>query len=192
MLKSIKNIFSNCRRILGNRTWGRILEALGDDLDSENFPEKLESLKSRLGLPEYVPDLARVEQAYNKIASGPAVSDHAINTICVNPMLKLLPVGWKHLTDLMRTEPGKPPAVDPSKGTHILIWKHPETGRMHIQEADDADLLALKIIIEKTDYKTAAAQGGVTIGVIDHTIQRSISRGILVSPPSRIRRNLSP
>ena len=157
MLKSIKNTFSNCHRILGNKTWGRILEALEDDIDSDNFPEKLDSLIPRLGLPEYVPDLARIEQAHSKIASSPGVSDRAFNATCVNPMLKLLPVDWKHLPGLMNSEPGNQPAVEPSKGTHILIWKHPETGRMHIQEADDADLLALKIIVEKTDYKTAAA-----------------------------------
>ena len=192
MLKTNLKIFSNCHRILGNKTWVRVLEALGEDIDVENFPENLDALKSSLGLPEYIPDLARIEQAFYQITSDPVVSCHEVDAICVNPSLKLVPVGWKHLPGLMAAEPGKEPAVEPCADTHVMVWRHPETGQRHVRAADNTDLLALKITIEKIEKKTAAAEGGVTIGVIDQTIRHSISQGILISPISRIRRNASP
>jgi selenobiotic family peptide radical SAM maturase len=165
---------------------------LGDDIHAENLPEKLDALKTPLGLPEYIPDLARIEQTLYQVTSDPAPSHHAVDSLCVNPTLKLVPVRWKHLPALLEAESNTEPAIEPSADTHVLIWKHPETGKMHIQEADDADLLALKITVEKTEKKAAAAEGGVTIDVIDHALRRSISQGILLSPLSRIRRNSPP
>jgi len=165
---------------------------LGEDTDAKSFPEKLEALKSQLDLPEYITDLARIEQALYQTASDPAVSLHAVESPCVNPTLKLVPVGWKHLPGLMTAEPGREPAVEPCEDTHVMAWRHPVTGKQHVREADNRDLLSLKITIDKTDKRAAAAEGGVTIGVIDQVIRHGLSQGILISPLSRIRRNTSP
>ena len=165
---------------------------MGEDIDAENFPEKLDALKSQPGLPEYIPDLARIEQAFYQIASDPAVSHHEVDFICINPTLKLVPVGWKHLPGLMAAESGKEPTIEPCADTHVMVWRHPETGKRHVREADNTDLLSLKITLEKTDKEAAAAEGGATIGVIDQAIRHSIAQGILISPISRIRRNVSP
>ena len=171
------NIFSNCRRILGDQTWGRVLEALGDETEPQDIPDKLDSLKPNLHLPEYIPDLSRVEWALSQVSSDPAVSHQKYIAISVNPSLKLVPVGWKQLSTLMSAESGKEPVVEISAGTHVMIWRHPKTDKTHIREANDTDLLSLKITVEKTNSKTAAAMGDVAIGVIDRAIRHSISEG---------------
>ena len=186
------NIFSNCRRILGDQTWGRVLEALGDETEPQDIPDKLDSLKPNLHLPEYIPDLSRVEWALSQVSSDPAVSHQKYIAISVNPSLKLVPVGWKQLSTLMSAESGKEPVVEISAGTHVMIWRHPKTDKTHIREANDTDLLSLKITVEKTNSKTAAAMGDVAIGVIDRAIRHSISEGILISPRSLIQRDLRP
>ena len=187
-----QTIFSNCHRILGLQTWGRILEALEDETTPHAFSERLDSLKSTLSLPEFLPDLARVEWALFQVTADPAVVFHKSDTISVNPTLKLVPVGWKHLAALMATETGNETTIARSAGTHVMIWKHPHTGKPHVREADDTDLLSLKITVENIDAKTAATMGNVAIGVIDRAIRRSISQGILISPPSLILRDPAP
>lgn len=187
-----QNIFPHCRRILGNRTWERILEALGDEIDTQYFPEKLDFLKSHLGYLEYIPDLARMEFAIFQVTSDPADLHQKVDAISVNPTLKLVLVDWKHLPALITSEPLNEPMAEPSAGTHVMIWRHPETSTLHVREADDAHLLSLKVTVEKTNPETAAAMGDGTIGVIDRAVRRSISQGVLISPPSNIRRNPSP
>jgi selenobiotic family peptide radical SAM maturase len=184
-----QNIFSNCHRILGSQAWGRILETLEDESNPQDFPEKLGGLKSILSLPEFLPDLARIEWALFQLTSNAALSLQKPDAICVNPNLKLVPVEWKHLDAFFKAGPDEDPAVEPCSGTHVMIWGHPKTGKPHVREADDTDLLSLKITVEKTDPKTAAAAGNVPIGIIGRAIRRSISQGILISPPSRIQRN---
>jgi selenobiotic family peptide radical SAM maturase len=186
-----RNIFSNCHRILGSQTWGRILETLDDESNPQDFPQKLDGLKSILPLPEFLSDIARIEWALFQFTSDPAVSIQKIDAICVNPNLRLVPVGWKHLDAFFTAEPHEGLAVEPCIGTHVMIWRHPKTGKPHVREADDTDLLSLKITVEKTDPKAAATAGNVPIGVIDRAIRRSISQGILLSPPSRIQRDPS-
>ena len=163
-----------------------------DETNPQAFPDKLDGLKSILPLPEYLSDLARIEQALFQVTSDPFVPLQKIDAISVNPTLNLIPVGWKHLAALIKAEPGKEPVAEPAPGTHVMIWRHPETGKPHVREADAADLLALKITVENTDPKTAAAMGNGTIGVVDRAVRHAIAIGILISPPSLILRNPPP
>lgn len=165
---------------------------MGDETEPQDFAEKLDSLKSTLALPEHIPDLARIEWALSQVRSGPAVAHQKNVAISVNPSLKLVPVGWKHLTALMKVNSGKDPVIEISAGTHVMIWRHPKTDKTHIREANDTDLLSLKVTVEKTDPKTAASMGNVAIGVIDRAIRHSISQGVLISPRSLIQRDIRP
>jgi len=184
-----QKIFSNCHRILGSQAWGRILEALSEDLNPQIFPDKLISLKRSVGLPDFIIDLARIEWALHQAKEQAAPFHKKIDRVTVNPTLALVPVSWKNLVALMKTTPAENPLVQESAGTHIIIWRHPKTGELHFREADDIDLLALKITVEKIAPKEAAAIGGVTVGAIASTLHRAIARGILISPESLIRRD---
>ena len=115
-----------------------------------------------------------------------------IESISVNPTLALVPVSWTNLVAIIHSETEADSCIEKASGVHILVWRHLKTGKLHVREAGDADLLRLKIIVEKIKYEKAAAQGGVTVGVIGSAIQQAISQGILLSPASRIRRHALP
>jgi selenobiotic family peptide radical SAM maturase len=187
-----QKIFSNCRRILGKQTWGGILEALDEDLDPHVFPDTLLSQKNTRALPDFIIDLARIEWAIHKVKQDAAPIQQKIDALRVNPSLALVPVSHKNLESLMAIEEIREAnGVETSDEFHMIIWRHPKTSRLHFREANDADLLALKIIVENIESKEAAAAGGVTVGAIDSILHRAISQGFLLSPPSRIRRETS-
>jgi selenobiotic family peptide radical SAM maturase len=188
----LQTIFSNCHRILGNKTWGRILGALDNNLEPRLFPDWLLSHKSTIILPEYIIDLARIEWALHQIEQEVTPIQQNTDTLSVNPSLALVPVSHKNLASLIHGEKTKKNhEVHASEGTHIIIWRHPKTSEIHILEASDADLLALKIVVENIKPKDAAAIGGVTVATIDSALSRAISQGFILSPASLIRRDIS-
>ena len=185
-------IYTNCRRILGNQTWGRILHELDENPQPGFFADKLLLFRHPLALPDFIVDLARIEWALHKAGSGAVPALSKIESVSVNPTLALVPVSWTNLVAIIHSTTKADSDIEKASGVHILVWRHLKTGKLHVREADDADLLALKLIVEKIEYEEAAAQGGVTVGVIGSAIQKAISQGILLSPASRIRRHAFP
>jgi selenobiotic family peptide radical SAM maturase len=181
-------IFSSCRRILGKRTWGRIQAVLGKDFAPQTFADELSVLKKKLSLPDFIDDLARIELIWYQTKNQTLASDFLPENIVINPTLALTPVSWKNLPILIKTAVQKKlPHPEPSQ-THVMIWQHPETGIQKIRDAEDIDLLALKIILEGMDPREAAAIGNINVRTIHSTLARAITQGILVSPPSLIQR----
>jgi selenobiotic family peptide radical SAM maturase len=187
-----RKIYTNCRRILGNQAWGRILQELDEESQPGFFADKLAILRHALALPDFIMDLARIEWALHKAGSEAVPDLSTIESVSVNPTLALLPVSWKNLVGIIHSTTKADSHIEKAAGIHILVWRHPKTGKLQLREAGDADLLALKIIVEKIKYDIAAAQGGVTVGVIESTIQQAVSQGILLSPASQIRRHALP
>jgi selenobiotic family peptide radical SAM maturase len=98
----------------------------------------------------------------------------------------MVPVNWRSLIAFIASE-----AVTPEPLTqtgHVMIWQHPESGKIKFREAADVDLLALKLIVEQVDPREAAALGDVTPGDVWKAINRAVKHGFLLSPPSRIQR----
>jgi len=187
-LDNYQRIFSNCRRTLGKKTWGRVLAALDEHSEPQSFPDTLSSLKSAVDLPDYIADLARLEWIYHRTKEGKAPPYPQLEAITVNPTLTLAPVSWKNIVPLIETDTGKDSRVPESAEVQIMIWHHPKTDKVQIREAGDIDLLALKIIIDQIDPREAAAVGRVNVGNIHTALDRAIAQGILLSPGSRIQR----
>ena len=181
-------IFSNCRRILGKSAWGRVLAALEELSDPHVFPDIFQSMGSVFDVPAYLSDLARLEWESNRIKNSRTPPPQDLESATVNPFLALLPVEWKNLPSLMNGCLDKE-LPEPAR-VHVLIWRHPETGDLHIREAEEIDLLALKITVEKIDPRAAAAIGGIHTGAIRSALDRAIAQGILIAPESRIKRSV--
>jgi selenobiotic family peptide radical SAM maturase len=181
-------IFSSCRRILGKKTWGRIQAVLGKDIAPQTFVDKLSFLKKKLSLPDFIDDLARIEWIWHQAENQALSLDSLPEEIVVNPSLTLTPVSWKNLPVFIK--PNKQNNVPhPEKSqTHVMIWQHPETGKQIIRDAEDIDLLALKIILEGIDPREAAAIGNINVRAIHTALDRAVTKGILMSPPSLIQR----
>lgn len=160
-----------------------------EDLTPQTFPDKLISLTHDPAVPDFIVDLARIEWAFHQAKTDAAPFDPNIDKLTVNPTLVLVPVSWRNLPTVMNTKAGEDPWVQESAGTLVLIWRHPKIGKVHIREAEDIDLLALKITVEEIDPREAAAIGKVAVSTIESARHRAISQGILMSPESLIRRD---
>nr|WP_319394982.1 thio(seleno)oxazole modification radical SAM maturase SbtM [uncultured Desulfobacter sp.] len=184
-------IYPNCRRILGDSTWGRILKALDNDFDPAFFSEKLSLIKQSMHLPGFIDDLARIEWTMYGLGqiNDPLKPD--IDGLSLNPWLTLLPVSYGHLAQIVtaKENPEENPPLRVPDNVHVMVWRHPQTGEIHVREAEDADLLALKIVAENIDFHAAAAEGGVTIGVIDAVVNQAACQGLVLKPKSLIIRS---
>jgi hypothetical protein len=155
------SIFSTCRRTLDNNTWGRVLAAMDEDDPPESFPGILAALTADLNLPA---DLARLEWTLYQNQGQPHGIGQPVDMATANPSLTLLPVGWKHLPDLI--EPAASQITPLCEPAHIMIWQHPRSAEWRCRDAEDIDLLALKLIVEQIDPRPAATQGKVSVSAI--------------------------
>ena len=187
-LNNYLKIFSNCRSTLGTKTWGRVLSALDEDSDPQIFPDQLLSMKTAFELPNFIDDLARLEWALHRTKTDRIPIESGIEPIRVNPTLTLVPVSWKDLAALIETDSGKDARPPVPEQVHVMVWRHSKTGRVHIREAGNIDLLALKIVAEQIDPREAAEIGHVNVRAIHAALDRAVAQGILMSPGSRIRR----
>ena len=190
LFETVEKIFSTCRRTLGRSTWGKVLAAMDEDLTTQSFPDTLDSLISSMDLPGYIADLARLELKLHQLGSAIEDPNRLIRTVTVNPSLTVIPVRWKNLPAFIRANAtGAAPLNDPA---HVILWRHSKSRKLHYREAQDIDLLALKIIVEQIDPKEAARLGQATPGDIQTAIDRAVAQGFLLSPGSRIRREPMP
>lgn len=74
------------------------------------------------------------------------------------------------------------------EGEFILVYRHPDSGKLIVKKAADSDLLALKLIAEEMVPEMAAKTGEVSLGVIGQVINEGVRNGILLKPQARIRR----
>jgi selenobiotic family peptide radical SAM maturase len=140
------------------------------------------TLRARL---PFLDDLRRVEEAFGKLQGVPPIHAHqARAAITVNPDLELLDVAYSGLPSVLTDIAHRP---QPQKG-FVLVYRRPASDRIEIHDAHPTDLLALKIIADGLDYRLLAAEHGVTLGHIDNIVSTAVTKGILICPPSRIRR----
>lgn len=107
--------------------------------------------------------------------------------LCVNPSLEIVSSAWRGLVGLLEQKAcnGQQPEPGPEL---VMVWKSPHDQQTYTEAARPADLAALKIVLEEKDRYSAAREAGVPVGTIDTAIRQAVSRGLLLSPSSRIRR----
>jgi selenobiotic family peptide radical SAM maturase len=132
----------------------------------------------------FLADLARIEEAgYRLLISLPAVPGRVTHRM-VNPALELVPVKWLNLPEFLSDRSVIP---EPGDG-YVLVLIKPGAKHVEVRKADAGDLLALKLVVEEIDSRTAASEGSVSVGTIDDFLYHAEQRGLIIAPPSRIRR----
>ena len=186
--EQLEKIFAECRNSVDSRTWERILSLCENNTESDTLPAILELHKDKLKLPAFLPELALLELTIHKVRSGGADFPSKVDELGVNPTLQLLQVSWKKLPSIFNAAEG--PSAKPEPGEEfVLVWRDPDTGHVRTRTASDEDLLVLKIVVEEVDPKEAAKVGRLPVGAVDAAIHRALYRGLLISPPSGIRRD---
>lgn len=167
----------------------RLLAAAGAALPPGMAPEDVVDYFRRRAespaLPPFMADLARVELAAAAL-HGPfpdPVPDPAVLT--VNPTLSALPVSWRGLPEIIAGSDASPVPAD---AAFVLLWLPPNRRPPVIRTATGRDLLALKIALEEIDPRDASRDGGVSLGAIEGVVDDAVEEGLLLAPPSQIRR----
>lgn len=182
------DIYRTCREIAGSVTWQRLMNGQEFPPDPELLIIGLERMGGQ-GIPEFLPDLARLEWAIHEVEmTSPACRKDA-DAISLNPSLRILEVSWQNLTELCN--PDKPASRrKPESGREmILLWKVARTGAVRFRPATSEDLLSLKMISEAIPAEQVAAEGNLPVGAVDALIDGAVMEGILNAPPSGIRRD---
>ncbi len=180
-------LYPLCFTAVGPDLWESILSSCSELAGPEDIPDIIGSLAGELRLPGYLPDLARLESVIAKIK--PLEIPGSVNDISINPTVALLEIPWKNLPALLDAEKhGQHPVPLPGNEL-VMVWKDHKTSPVNVREASKRDLLVLKLFVEGISPKEAAAEANVPVAVIDNAIEKAKSEGILLAPPSRIRRD---
>jgi selenobiotic family peptide radical SAM maturase len=178
-------IYPRCRTFFDPDTWQQIASSPDLDRKPENFPQNVGSYVPRARLPEFLSELARLEWNIFKVQEKDISVSDDTEEVAINPTLLFLELQWKNLVD---EDASSTKAPEPGS-EHILIWKHPEDHKIRVKTASPEDLLILKMISEGIDRKKVAEVGALPITAVDACVDRAAKRGIIVAPPSRIRRD---
>ena len=69
-----------------------------------------------------------------------------------------------------------------------LVWRDPTDGALRTEIAQPGDLAALKIVVEEKRVEDAAREAGTSVGLIDACLRGAARKGLILAPPSRLRR----
>lgn len=180
-------LFPACRRMVADRQWQEFIAFLSP---AEN-PAELAGLLADPAAPfpdapAYLADLARLELALYRVGQEAASLPAEVEQRTINPSLQLLHSSFSGLPALLGGEDGGQPVPHPEM---ILVWLDPATGTSLAQAAAQEDLLALKLVAEGIEPRQAATLGELPVGTVLATLERATDKGILLAPPSRIRRD---
>lgn len=185
---SVGEIFEKCRSWVDREQWSRIAEARPGD-DPGAFPGFLADHAHRFSVPPFLPDLAELEWAHKRAGEIAIPPPGEISRVCLNPTLQLLNLSWKNLSLLWGAERDIPP---PAPGEEwLLVWRRPRETEVRLAVASRDDLLALKITAEHEDPGGLARAHRLPVGPIEEKLDMAVRKGILLAPPSRIRRDPS-
>ncbi|MDA8159801.1 MAG: thio(seleno)oxazole modification radical SAM maturase SbtM [Desulfobacteraceae bacterium] len=163
-----------------------VFERLLAELKPEDCQAPMALLAGQGRLPAFLPDLFRVENQLLTLARQPPPALAGENgPRQPNPTLRLVPVGFRGLARLL-SAPGPPPS--PAPGVFILLWLEPDSGRPRVEEANDADLLALKLLADPDDCQADLAATPLAARLAEEAIQQGVAKGLILAPPPRLRR----
>jgi selenobiotic family peptide radical SAM maturase len=185
-IERLLEIYPCCLSFIGPGKFNTFIERY-----KESDPKALQNaLEEDHTLPPFLSELARLEWALYEVSNTSVAIPRDIDKICINPTFQILQMSWKNLESLLGQENSSP--IEPEQGKEIVfIWKDPKSNTTKVRRASDEELLILKIIVEGINPEKVAEEGNLPIGAIDRALDRTILKGILLSPKSRIKRDPS-
>jgi len=180
-------IFPTTRILMGQSAWDRTIGTEQDLLTPEGLPDYLAHVLAPHHLP-WLPDLARLELLCHRSMMAAIPPQEERSTLCLNPSLELATLGWRNLPPLV-TSTAQEHLAQVAEGEELVaVWRAPSSGTLRCEAAKPEQLLAIKLIAEEISPEQAARAAGVSVAVIDDLLRAAIHSGILLSPPSRLRR----
>jgi len=180
--------YSACRSVLGDAAWAHLSAQCAKALVEHSLSAALlETGKNRL--PEFLSELAHLEEIASVVEGGKSSRPKEISRPLVNPTIRIIELSWKNLASCLDPDQNIS-AVHPIQAVErVLLWYNPLTHRVSARPVCDEDLLVLKMVVEGISSEAVAAQGGLLVGAVDAAMFRAVAGGLVLTPPSRIRRD---
>ena len=160
--------------------------AAAGDLDAAALLSALRKAADRGNIPFFIPDLCALELAVSRVSRTAAVAPADAVGCVVNPALELCELASSGCAALLdRREAAAAPAPGRER---LLVWKR--DGRVMVETAAPEDLAALKIVSEGIDPDAAAREAKARPELVRAVLGRALERGLVLAPPSRIRRDI--
>ncbi len=138
-------------------------------------------------VPFFSPDVCALELAVNRVAQSSASASPDAGGPVVNPALELVVLESAGCASLLRGNPENRQATPVAGREMVLVWRH--GGKIRAEAATGDDLAALKVVSEGIDPERAEAEAKAAPGLVRALLRRAMDKGLLLAPPSRIRRD---
>ena len=187
--QGIEAIYPVCRVLLGPKAWDRLVSACTPDQGPEQIPDLLELHAGETSTSAFLPSLARLERALHQVMLEGDRVPADVDQLMLNPTIHVLQLPWKEIPALVHTQ-GDIAVVKLELGEEVvLVWMDPKSRSVQFRPASDEDLLVLKMVAEGISTHTVAAMGTVLPAAVGNSVRRAVGDGLLLAPPSRIRRD---
>jgi selenobiotic family peptide radical SAM maturase len=185
---NIDTIYQACRSVVGEKEWARFSKQWAGAITSHSLAEML-SLQRDRSIPAFLSDLALLEETTFSVKENKGSIPAETSLPGVNPTLQIIGVSWKNLTELLDPD-RRGPSLQPIRTSErILVYYNHLADCVIARPATDEDLLVLKMVVECILPETVAAQGKLPIVAVDRALFRASERDLVLTPPSRIRRD---
>ena len=185
--KNLEKMYPVSLSLLPQQVLGEISAAFGATLNLDELPGLLEERAGSSGIPEYLPDLARLELALHKVKLSDAGLPAELDAPDTNPALRMIKLSWKGLISFISRE--KDASVLEGEEM-VLVWKDGKSGDIRLKAASAEDLLVLKIVVEGIETEEIARAGNVPVSAVEDAIDRAAEEGMIHKPQSGIRRDV--
>lgn len=184
--EAIGRRYPACRAAVGEGLWAA-LEAVYSESGGEDPLSRAILLQAdRFALPAFLAELARLEEVLCRSRElRPAIPFPPAER-CLNPTLQAVETRWKGLPERVLGRTTRAPVPGDAV---VLAWCGPRGGEERLREASPADLLALKVVAEGADLRSVAREAGVGVGALEGVIQAAVEDGLVLAPPSQLRRD---
>ena len=190
--EGILKIYPLCCQFLGEKAEGLGTEVFSQLDSNHDFPKLISSLVEKYDLPPYLPELARLELAIHQNKANDFNIPAEVSTYLINPSLQMIQLNWRNLVTFFDDVEATDKQILPEIGREvILLWQVSGSDDGLRKVADDEDLLVMKMIMENLEPEKVALAGNIKVGAIDLALDRAVERGLVLSPPSLIRRDES-
>ena len=98
----LEKIYPTCYRALSTEIREKLIALADAELDAAAFPKLLTLEMESLPMPDYLPDLARLEWAIYDVQNSDVILPAEADDLSINPTLVILELSWKNLPLLVR------------------------------------------------------------------------------------------
>lgn len=182
-----ESLFPGCRLLLDDADWLCVQPTLERVLSQTCEVIGLAGQVETLGLPPFVPDLLRLEEAVQSVRLGQQEIPLAVDAFSLNPTLRCLILAWdfSHIWDACASPSPRDVPQPDYRSNWTLVWRDPVSGQLRVRCALEQERKAVTALLGNAGC--APEETGKTD--VYHALLDSSEAGIILAPASRLARD---